>query len=259
MTHPNTFLRPSRRPDPIRSASSGQIGAEFLVSQRRQPVSVAVAEGQAVFRHGLAQLLDNDSRFDVVAVSDGGPEIIEVCANRPVDVLVTDLHLPRTNGIEFIRLVLSKSPETRILVVASAADWGVVPALESGVSGYLLKDTEPEAIMSAVIAVHLGEQVLCREATEWLTAQTPMRRLTRREIDVLYMLAQGAQNKEISEWLQVSEKTVRNYVSRLYRKVSVRDRSQIANYARYAGQATPGSARSAHLRPDQREYEGSDT
>ena len=245
------------RQDPIRSVSAKQLGAELLVAQRKQPVSVAVAEGQAVFRHGLAQLLGNDSRFDVVALSDGGPEIVEVCATRPVDVLVTDLHLPRTNGIEFIRLVRSESPGTRILIVAAAADWGVIPALESGVSGYLLKDTEPEAIMSAVVAVHLGEQVLCREATEWLTAQAPMRRLTRREIDVLYMLAQGAQNREISEWLQVSEKTVRNYVSRLYRKVSIRDRSQIANYATYAGQAASGRAGSGPLPSDQHEYESS--
>lgn len=233
MTSYDTISTPPAPRAAVSSAEVDRYDTTSLTPVRRPPISVAVADGQAVFRRGLAQLLGEDDRIDVVAVSDGGPEVADLCATLAVDVLVTDIRLPRANGIELIRLVRSTSSHTRVLVLAAAADWGVVPAMSSGASGFLLKDTDPEAITSAVVAVHLGEQVLCREATEWLNPQT-VRRLTRREVDVLYMVTQGAQNSEIAEWLQVGEKTVRNYVSRLYQKLSVRDRAQIATYAAYA-------------------------
>ena len=239
MSSYDTIPTPPTQREMATSVDETRSGAESLPPLRRPPITVAAADGQAVFRRGLAQLLSEDDRIDVVAVSDGGPEIADLCASLAVDVLVTDLRLPRTNGIELIRLVRSTSAHTRVLVLAAAADWGVVPAMTSGASGFLLKDTDPEAITSAVVAVHLGEQVLCREATDWLNPQT-VRRLTRREVDVLYMVTQGAQNSEIAECLQVGEKTVRNYVSRLYQKLSVRDRAQIAAYAGYAEDALKG-------------------
>ena len=194
-------------------------------------ISVMIVDGQAVFRSGLARLLGEDDRLEVVAVSEGGPEVPELCVALSVDVVVTELRLPKMDGIELIRRITAVSPNTRTLVVASAADWGVVPAMGSGAAGFLLKDAEPEAIMSAVVAVHLGEQVLCREAISWVNGRTPLRRLTRRESEVLRMIAQGAANKEIAERLQLGEKTVRNYVSRVYRKLSVHSRAQVAAYA----------------------------
>lgn len=233
MTSYDTISAPPTQLEPVISTERDRYGTESFGRPRKPPISVAVAEGQAVFRRGLAQLLSEDDRIDVVAVSDGGPEVADLCASLAVDVLLTNLHLPGANGIELIRLVRSTSPHTRVLILAAEADWGVVPAMTSGASGFLLKDTDPEAIISAVLAVHLGEQVLCREAADWVNPQS-VRRLTRREVDVLYMVAQGARNSEIAEWLQVGEKTVRNYVSRLNQKFSVRDRAQIAAYAVYA-------------------------
>lgn len=233
MSSYNAILTPPTGRNPVDPVEREAFGTDLLIPAHRPPIAVAIADGQVVFRRGLAQLLDEDDRIEVVAVSDGGPEMADLCASLAVDVLVTDLRLPRSHGVELIRLVRSNSTHTRVLVLAAAADWSVVPAITSGASGFLLKDTVPEAITSAVVAVHLGEQVLCREATDWLNPLN-IRRLTRREIDVLYMVTQGAQNREIAEWLQVGEKTVRNYVSRLYQKLSVRDRAQIATYGAYA-------------------------
>jgi DNA-binding NarL/FixJ family response regulator len=200
----------------------------------RPRISVMVVDGQAVFRSGLARLLGEDDRLDVVAVSEGGPDVAELCKAMSIDVVVTDLRFPKMDGIELIRMICASSPSTRILVVASEADWGVVPAIGSGAAGFLLKDAEPEAIMSAVVAVHLGEQVLCREAITWVSGKGSIRRLTRREAEVLAMMAEGVGNKEIAERLQLGEKTVRNYVSRVYRKLAVRNRAQIAAYAFHA-------------------------
>jgi DNA-binding NarL/FixJ family response regulator len=214
-------------------SSSWPTSKPWLLAPRPR-ISVMVVDGQAVFRSGLARLLGEDERLDVVAVSEGGPDVAELCAAMSIDVVVTDLRFPKMDGIELIRMISASSPSTRILVVASEADWGVVPAIGSGAAGFLLKDAEPEAIMSAVVAVHLGEQVLCREAITWVNGKGAIRRLTRRETEVLAMMAAGVGNKEIAERLQLGEKTVRNYVSRVYRKLAVHNRAQIAAYAFHA-------------------------
>lgn len=231
MASQNTILT-----SPTPAESAGGLPGDWAAPKawlvdRRPRISVMVVDGQAVFRSGLARLLGEDDRLEVVGVSEGGPEVPELCAAMSVDVVVTDLRLPKMDGIELIRRLSVVSPSTRVLVVASAADWGVVPAIGSGAAGFLLKDAEPEAIMSAVIAVHLGEQVLCREAINWVNGKSSVRRLTRRESEVLAMIAEGVGNKEIAERLQLGEKTVRNYVSRVYRKLAVHNRAQIAAYA----------------------------
>jgi DNA-binding NarL/FixJ family response regulator len=195
-----------------------------------KPVSVVVSDAQAVFRSGLIRLMTEDGRFDVVSESDGGPEIPRLCGARSVDVLVTDLRLARVDAVDLVRKVRTCAPGTRVLVLALEADWRVIPALAAGASGYLLKEAEPEAILSAVVSVHCGEQVLCREASHWVSGTSPATRLTRREMQVLRMVAQGADNKEIAEWLQVGEKTVRNYVSRVYQKQETRDRKKMAMF-----------------------------
>jgi DNA-binding NarL/FixJ family response regulator len=191
---------------------------------------VVVVDGQAVFRSGLASLLNQDSRLEVVAVSEGNRSLGELCAEMSVDVVVTDLSLPNIDGIELINTIAMASPSTRVLVVASVADREVIPAIAAGAAGFLLKAVEPEAIVSAVVAVHLGEQVLCREAVDLVLGRVPARQLTRRETEVLQMVAQGIGNKEIALKLQLGEKTVRNYVSRIYKKLSVRNRVQAAAY-----------------------------
>jgi DNA-binding NarL/FixJ family response regulator len=101
----------------------------------------------------------------------------------------------------------------------------------AGAAGVLLKDTSPEAIRAAIVSVHLGDQVLCLEAARWILGEEPSARLTQRESDVLRMLAQGADNSEIAAQLQLGQKTVRNYVSRLYHKLALSNRAQIVKYA----------------------------
>ncbi len=142
---------------------------------------------------------------------------------------MTDIQLRDSDGIELTRLVANGSPRTRVVILASTADWRVIPAMTSGAAGFLLKDTEPEAIRSAVVSAHLGGQVLSRQAAQWLIQDSPDRRLTRRETDILRLVAQGAANKQIADALQLGDKTVRNYVSRLYRKLAVQDRSQLSS------------------------------
>jgi DNA-binding NarL/FixJ family response regulator len=145
-------------------------------------------------------------------------------------VVLIDLELTRANCIDFVRLLASKCPSTRTLVLTSHPDRRVRLAMVAGASGVLLKDTSPEATRAAVVSVHLGDQVLCSEATRWVLGEDPSAHLTQRESDVLRLMAQGADNTEIARRLQLGQKTVRNYVSRLYRKFDLSNRAQLAAY-----------------------------
>ena len=185
---------------------------------------------ERLFRLGLARLLGEDEDLDVVAVSDGEPELLGLCTAISVDVVLIDLELSRVDGIDLVRLLASECPSTKTLVLTSNPDWRVRPAMIAGAAGVLLKDTSPEAIRAAVHSVHLGDQVLCKEAARWVLGQDPSSHLTPRESAVLRMVAQGASNAEIAAQLQLGQKTVRNYVSRLYRKLDLHNRAQIATY-----------------------------
>ncbi len=165
-------------------------------------------------------------------MSSRSPRVSRNCwisASRgSVDVVLIDLELSRADGIDLVRLLSSECPTTKTLVLTSNPDWRVRPAMIAGAAGVLLKDSSPEAIQAAVVSVHLGDQVLCTEAAQWFLGEERPTHLTQRESDVLRMVAQGANNAEIATQLQLGQKTVRNYVSRLYRKLDLNNRAQLA-------------------------------
>ena len=210
---PNSVLN-SDLPQPLEQPAPSD-GSSITSSK----ISVIVVAAERLFRLGLARLLSEDDRLDVIGVSDGEPELLGLCNATSVDVVLIDLQLSRTDGIDLVRLLASECPNTKTLVLTSNADWRVRPAMIAGAAGVLLKDTSPEAIRAAVVSVHLGDQVLCNEAARWVLGEEPSTHLTQRESDVLRMVAQGANNAEIAAQLQLGQKTVRNYVSRLYRKL----------------------------------------
>jgi two-component system response regulator DevR len=205
-------------------------GTANSLSLAETKVSVIVVAAERLFRLGLARLLDEDERLDVIGVSAGQPELVDLCAASSVDVVLIDLDLTKADSMGLVRSIASRCPATKSLILASQADWRVRPAMVAGSAGILLKDTSPESIRAAVISVHLGDQVLCNEAARWVLGEEDSARLTQRESDVLRIVAQGANNAEIAERLHLGQKTVRNYVSRIYGKLELNNRAQIANY-----------------------------
>ena len=191
---------------------------------------MVVVAAEQLFAFGLARLLGENDRLDVVGVSDGESDVLGLCVANSVDVVLIDLELSRTSCIDLVRLLASECPATRTLVLTSSPDWRVRAAMVAGAGGVLLKDTSPEATRAAVVSVHLGDQILCSEAARWVLSEDPSAHLTQRESDVLRIMAQGAGNAEIARQLHLGEKTVRNYVSRLYRKLDLKNRSQLATY-----------------------------
>ena len=205
-------------------------GTSDLASSPGPRISVVVVAAEQLFAFGLARLVGEDVCLDVIGVSDGEPDVAEVCVANSVDVVLIDLELSRANCIDVVRQIASDCPATKTLVFTSNPDWRVRAAMVAGASGVLLKDTSPEATRAAVVSVHLGDQILCSEAARWVLGEDPSAHLTQRESDVLRIMAQGASNAEIARQLQLGEKTVRNYVSRLYRKLDLNNRAQFATY-----------------------------
>ena len=205
-------------------------GAANSLSLAEAKVSIIVVAAERLFRLGLASLLSEDERLDVIGVSEGQPELVDLCVTSAVDVVLIDLDLTKADSMALVRSIASRCPDTKSLILASQADWRVRPAMIAGSAGILLKNTSPESIRAAVISVHLGDQVLCNEAARWVLGEEYSVRLTQRESDVLRIVAQGANNAEIAEQLHLGQKTVRNYVSRIYGKLELNNRAQIATY-----------------------------
>jgi DNA-binding NarL/FixJ family response regulator len=211
---------------------------EFLTD--RTKISVVVVADALLLRLGLARLLSEDERLDVIAVSDGESELLELCRTTPVDVVVMDMKLSMADSVDLVRSIAAVTTNTQTLVLTSTTDWRVRSIMMAGAAGILLKDSSPQAISAAVVSVHHGDRVFCSEAARWFLGDAHKIRLTQRESDVLRMVAQGATNTQIAAQLGLGEKTVRNYVSRLYRKLSLSSRAEFAGTVVHADISAEG-------------------
>jgi DNA-binding NarL/FixJ family response regulator len=203
-------------------------------------VRVLVADDQALFRTGLARLLGDDPRVAVVGMASNGQEAVDETARLDPEVVLMDLRMPCMDGLEATRRILATHPSVRVLVLSSfEADTQIAEALRAGASGYVLKDSEIGSLVSAILAVGTGEEVLTGRAARAVLDMMHSRRdqreyydgLTARELQVLRLIASGSANKQIAFQLRISEKTVRNHVSNMYEKLGIYDRAQAVLYA----------------------------
>jgi len=205
-----------------------------------QVVRVLIADDQTLFRTGLARLLDGDPRVQVVGQAGDGHDVQTKAAALKPDVVLMDLKMPGVDGVEATRRLAAEHPEIKVLVLTTFdADSYVIQALRAGASGYVLKDSQPDAIVTSVLAVMAGERVMAstvaNRVLDMLTGTTTPQEfydgLTARELEILKLLATGQANKQIAYRLRISEKTVRNHVSHMYEKLRIYDRSQAVLYA----------------------------
>jgi DNA-binding NarL/FixJ family response regulator len=201
---------------------------------------ILIADDQTLFRSGLAKLLEEDPQVQVVGQAADGEEAVQQAASLNPDVVLMDLKMPKLDGIEATRKILAEHPEIKILILTTfEADSFVLQALRAGASGYVLKNSQPGAIVSSILAVLAGERVMAsavaNRVLDLLTGTTTPKEfydgLTARELDILKLLAIGQANKQIARRLEISDKTVRNHVSHMYEKLHIYDRSQAVLYA----------------------------
>jgi DNA-binding NarL/FixJ family response regulator len=206
-------------------------------------VRVAVADDHELFRRGLRELLENHG-FDVVGEASDGAEAIALAGQEIPDVVLMDISMPGTNGVEATRRIRIATPHTRVVMLTVSTDEeDVNEAILAGASGYLLKDASIEAIISAVAAASRGEALLSptiagrllqRIRADELFIEVPPEahlRLTDREREVLQLIAVGRDNSQIAEELFISVQTVKNHVGNILAKLEVENRIQAAVHA----------------------------
>jgi NarL family two-component system response regulator LiaR len=204
-----------------------------------QRITVLIVDDHSVVRDGLRSFLELHGDIQVVGEASGGAEAIELTGRLSPNIVLMDLVMPGVDGIEATRQICAKFPETKVIALTSfLEDEQVFPALEAGVSAYLMKDLSPSDLARAIRTVHDGKSELHPDAAKKLIAGYQTRRdsaglqsLTQREIEVLQLIATGLSNREIAERLVISQKTVKVHVSNILGKLNLSDRTQAAIYA----------------------------
>jgi len=203
-------------------------------------IRILIAEDHAMIREGLKQLLEMEPDLKVVAVAADGRQAVDAYASMRPDVVLMDVNMPRMNGLEAIREIREKDAEARVLMLTIHQDREYLfKALELGAMGYVLKDAESRVLVEAIRTIHAGQTYIHSSmARELITEFKRIKsgddnpnQLSDRERDVLKLLAKGLVNREIANQLFISEKTVKNHISNIFRKLDVQDRTQAAVYA----------------------------
>jgi len=209
-------------------------------------IRIVLAEDNALLREGLCQLIELQPELDLVGVAVDGTTAIQLSDQLQPDVVVMDLHMPGTSGIEAIGQISRSSPHIAVLVLTMLEDHdSLFAAMRAGARGYLVKGATQEEILGAILAVSRGEAVfgpaVASRVLDYFFREPPGRtselfpELTDRERQVLEFIAQGLGNPAISTRLGLSDKTVRNYVSNIFTKLHVADRARAIVVARDAG------------------------
>lgn len=202
-------------------------------------VTVLLVDDHPVVREGLRSFLELQEGIEVVGEAGDGDEAVAAVSEHVPDVVLMDLVMQGTDGIEATRRIRGVSPSTKVIALTSfSSDEMVFPAIKAGAAGYLLKDVEPKEIVDAIRRVHAGEALLHPEVAARLMDEVSTddraprgSALTPREMEVLRIVARGRSNREIAGELGVAEKTVKTHVSNILQKLHLADRTQAALYA----------------------------
>lgn len=203
-------------------------------------VKIIIADDHSIIREGLKQLLELDGDILVVGEAGNGEECLKQIEKNHPDVVLLDINMPIMNGIEMLEKLRSsenKNQKVLILTIHNEVEY-LMKAVEIGVEGYVLKDADSSVLKKAIYTVNSGETYidvtmlpLLNEKRLREEQMSEEEKLTKREIEVLKLLAEGLFNKEIAYKLSISEKTVKNHVSNIFKKIGVFDRTQAAVYA----------------------------
>lgn len=203
-------------------------------------VKIMIADDHSLIREGLKNLLELEGDIEVVAEAEDGMQCLDKLEYITPDVLLLDINMPKKNGLEVLRVLTDRKSKVKVLVltVHNETEY-LMKAVDIGIDGYVLKDSESSELKKAIFAIVDGETYIQPSLIPALNSKmiekdkdgAKIDLLTRRELEVLKLLAVGMYNKEVAEKLDISERTVKNHVSNIFKKIEVTDRTQAAVFA----------------------------
>ncbi len=200
-------------------------------------IRILIADDHPIVRDGLVAILNTQPDFEVIGEAVDGKELVERAAALLPDIVLTDLEMPRLDGVDAIRQIRERLPNTRVIVL-TVFDTGdrIISSIQAGAQGYLLKGAPRGEIFTAIRAVHAGGTLLHPIATSQLvqhlrTPEADPEPLTDREMEVLRLLAQGRTNREIAQTLSITERTVKFHMSALIGKLGAANRTEVVSVA----------------------------
>lgn len=203
-------------------------------------VNIMIADDHSMIREGLKQLLELDGDIKVIAEANNGKDCLEKLNTYHPDVLLLDINMPEMNGLQLLEILKERKSDIKVLVltVHNEVEY-LLKAVEIGISGYMLKDSNSSELKNAIFSIIEGEDyiqpslipMLNSKLLEMDSDKVKLDLLTRREYEVLKLLTEGMFNKEIAMKLNISERTVKNHVSNIFKKIEVTDRTQAAVFA----------------------------
>lgn len=206
----------------------------------KKSIKVMIADDHILMREGIRQLLEFDGEIEVIAEANDGEECLEKLKTIKPEVLLLDINMPKKNGIEVLESIRNQNLKVKVLIltVHNEIEY-LLKAVDIGVDGYILKDSESAELKRAIITVLEGESYIQSSLIPALNSRLIARdvdkekiaSLTKRELEVLAQVANGMFNKEIANALNISERTVKNHLSNIFKKIGVSDRTQAAVFA----------------------------
>lgn len=203
-------------------------------------VNIMIADDHSMIREGLKQLLELDGDIKVIAEANNGKDCLEKLNTYHPDVLLLDINMPEMNGLQVLEILKERKSDIKVLVltVHNEVEY-LLKAVEIGISGYMLKDSNSSELKNAIFSIIEGEDYIQPSLIPMLNSKlleidsdkVKLDLLTRREYEVLKLLTEGMFNKEIAMKLNISERTVKNHVSNIFKKIEVTDRTQAAVFA----------------------------
>ena len=206
-----------------------------------RPINLMIADDHQMVREGIVQLLELDNDIVVNGQARDGYECLNIINKRETDILLLDINMPKMDGLEVLKYIKLNKSDLKVLMLTIHNEIEyLIKAVEIGVDGYVLKDSDFSILKKAIIDVYRGEKFIQPELTPLLNRKMAEKEelnsnlkdpLTDREMQVLKLITEGLYNKEIANILDISERTVKNHVSKIFKKINVTDRTQAAVYA----------------------------
>lgn len=203
-------------------------------------IEIMIVDDHSMVREGLKQLLELDGDIVVIGEASDGVECLNLLETNVPQVILLDINMPKMNGLEVLEKIKEQKIDTKVIIltVHNEIEY-LLKAVEIGIDGYMLKDSDSNELKKAILSVIQGENYIQPDLIPLLNSKMierdidkeKLELLTKREIEVLKLLSYGFYNKDIGEKLSISERTVKNHISSIFRKIEVADRTQAAIFA----------------------------